>query len=168
MEYTNCILPSEMLVKPVPLFQYPVLIFLVTMNKPSLDIIILTTFCMNNFCKLKESLLNIIDGVWFLLSHYEIMGWHFSGNMYYLMITHHTDINESHWRIKPLRAKFFRGNIHKHIFTFHVFHPHWYDTGGCNLFSSKTRTYLFYIVNIMAADVLATQGARASSTMVLT
>ena len=32
----------------------------------------------------------------------------------------------------------------------------------------KKRTYLFYIVNIMGADVLATQGARASATMVLT
>ena len=27
--------------------------------------------------------------------------------------------------------------------------------------------YLFYIVNIMGADVLATQGARASATMIL-
>ena len=29
-------------------------------------------------------------------------------------------------------------------------------------------TRLFYIINIMAADVLATQGARASATMILT
>ena len=34
-------------------------------------------------------------------------------------------------------------------------------------FSGKTRTYLFYIVDIMGADVLATQGARASATMTL-
>ena len=34
--------------------------------------------------------------------------------------------------------------------------------------SSKRRTYTFYIVNIMAADVLKTQGARASATMILT
>ena len=33
---------------------------------------------------------------------------------------------------------------------------------------SKTITYLFYIVNIMGADVLATQGGRASGTMILT
>ena len=33
---------------------------------------------------------------------------------------------------------------------------------------SKTRTYLLYIVSIMGADVLATQGARTSATMILT
>ena len=33
--------------------------------------------------------------------------------------------------------------------------------------SCKTRTYLFYIVNIMGADVLVTQGARTSATMIL-
>ena len=32
----------------------------------------------------------------------------------------------------------------------------------------KTRTDLFYIVNIMVADVLVTPGARASATMILT
>ena len=32
----------------------------------------------------------------------------------------------------------------------------------------KTRSYLIYIVNIMGADVLATQGARSSSTMIFT
>ena len=57
---------------------------------------------------------------------------------------------------------------HKHIFTFHVIPPHWYDTGSRNHSSSKTRTYLFCTVNSMAADVLVTQGARASATMILT
>ena len=33
---------------------------------------------------------------------------------------------------------------------------------------SKTRTYLVYIINIMGADVLATQGARASATIIFT
>ena len=33
---------------------------------------------------------------------------------------------------------------------------------------SKRRTYIFYIVNIMAADVLATLGARASAATILT
>ena len=46
--------------------------------------------------------------------------------------------------------------------------PHWHDTGSWNPSSCKTRTYLFYIVNIMAADDLSTQGARASATMILT
>ena len=45
---------------------------------------------------------------------------------------------------------------HKRIFTFFVISPHGYDTGSWNPSSNKTRTYLFYIVNIMAADVLAT------------
>ena len=56
----------------------------------------------------------------------------------------------------------------KHILTFYVIPPHLYDTGSGNLSSSKTRTYLSYIVNIMGADVLAMQGARASATMILT
>ena len=51
---------------------------------------------------------------------------------------------------------------HKLVFTFYVIPPQWYDTGSWNPSSCKTRTYLVYIVNIMAADVLATQGARAS------
>ena len=58
-------------------------------------------------------------------------------------------------RLNRLRAKCFRGNI-KHIFTFYVIPPHWYDTGTSNPFSSKQRAYIFYIVNIMAVDVLAT------------
>ena len=45
---------------------------------------------------------------------------------------------------------------HKHIFTFCVISPHWYDAGSWNPSSNKTRTYLFYIINIMAADVRAT------------
>ena len=59
------------------------------------------------------------------------------------------------WMLNPLRANFFQRE-HKHIFTFCVISPHWYDTGSWNPSSNKTRTYLFYIVNIMAADVLAT------------
>ena len=54
----------------------------------------------------------------------------------------------------------------KHIFTLYVISPHWHDTGSWNHFSSKTRTHSFYIINIMGADVLATQGARASATMI--
>ena len=63
-----------------------------------------------------------------------------------------------------LHAKFYRVNK-KLIFTFYVSPPHWHDTGSWNSFSSMIRTYLFHIVNIMGADVLATQGARASATM---
>ena len=32
--------------------------------------------------------------------------------------------------------------------------------------SGKTKTYLFYIVNIMGADALVTQAATASATMI--
>ena len=32
----------------------------------------------------------------------------------------------------------------------------------------QVRTYAFYLVNIMAADVLVMQGAKASATMILT
>ena len=52
-------------------------------------------------------------------------------------------------------AKFFQRE-HKHIFIFCVISPHWYHAGSWNPSSNKTRTYLFYIVNIMAADVLPT------------
>ena len=50
---------------------------------------------------------------------------------------------------------------------FYVNPLHWHVTGSWNP-SPKTGTYLFYIVSIMAADVLATQGASASASMILT
>ena len=56
----------------------------------------------------------------------------------------------------------------KHIFSFYVTPSHWHDTGNWNPSSSRTRTYLFYKINIMGADVLATQWARASATMIFT
>ena len=43
-----------------------------------------------------------------------------------------------------------------------------HDTGSSNHSSSNRRTYLFYVVNTMGVDVLATQGAKASATMILT
>ena len=45
---------------------------------------------------------------------------------------------------------------HKHVFTFCVISPNWNGAGSWNPSSNKTNTYLFYIVNIMAADILAT------------
>ena len=56
----------------------------------------------------------------------------------------------------------------KHIIAFYVIRPYWHDAGSWNPSSSKTRTYIFHIVNIMGADVTATQGARASATMIFT
>ena len=49
-----------------------------------------------------------------------------------------------------------------------VIYPHWYDTENWNPSSSQTKAFLFYTVNIMAADVLATQGARVSKTVLFT
>ena len=63
----------------------------------------------------------------------------------------------------PLRGIFPRE--FKRIFTFHVIAPQWHGIGSWNLSSCKTRTYLFYKVNVMVADDLATQRARTSSTM---
>ena len=69
--------------------------------------------------------------------------------------------------LKTLYVPFFLQN-HKCVFTFSIIPPCRYDTGVWNLFSWKTRSYLFYIVNIMVADDLSTQGRRASATMLLT
>ena len=71
------------------------------------------------------------------------------------------------WITNPLRAKIFHRK-HKKLFTNYIIPPHWHDTGSWNPSPCKTRTCQFYIVNIMVADVLATQGARASATMILT
>ena len=67
----------------------------------------------------------------------------------------------------PLCATSFRGNINIYLH-FCVTAPHWHGTGSWNPSSCKTRIYLFYIVNIIAADCLAMQGARASATMIFT
>ena len=69
-------------------------------------------------------------------------------------------------QINPLRAIFFRVNINMYLHFMSFLRTN--KTGSWNSFSSKTRTCLYYIINIMAADVLATQGARASATMILT
>ena len=58
--------------------------------------------------------------------------------------------------------------MHQHAFTFYVIPSHWHDTGSWNRSSHKTRTYLFYIVNITGTDVLGAQGARASTTIIFT
>ena len=51
------------------------------------------------------------------------------------------------------------------VCTIHIIPPYWRDAGSWNPFSRKQRTNLFYIENVMGADVLATIGARASATM---
>ena len=60
--------------------------------------------------------------------------------------------------LNPWCAKLFREN--KSIYL------HWHDTGSWNPSSSKERIYLICTFNIMAADDMATQGARASATMI--
>ena len=55
------------------------------------------------------------------------------------------------------------------IYNLYMYHsPQSVDTDGWNSPSCKTRTFLFNIVSIMGADALATQGARASATVILT
>ena len=66
-----------------------------------------------------------------------------------------------------LHAEFFNRHI-KHVFPIYIIPLHWHDTGSWNPSSCKTMTYLVYTVNIMAADGLVTQAARASETMILT
>ena len=67
--------------------------------------------------------------------------------------------------LNRLHAEFFQMK-HKNTSTVYTitlhWHWHWHPS------SCKTKTHLFYIVNIVGADVLATQGARASATMLLT
>ena len=58
---------------------------------------------------------------------------------------------------------FFSKQKHKHVFTISIIPPHWHDTGSWNPSSCKTKSCLFHIANIMAADDLATQGTWAPS-----
>ena len=68
---------------------------------------------------------------------------------------------------QPFTCYFFQSehNIYLHFMSFlHTDLTHVVET----LNSCKTRTCLVYKINIMAADDLATQGVRASATMILT
>ena len=56
---------------------------------------------------------------------------------------------------------------HKNVSIIYIIPPYWHDTNSWNSSSCKTRTYLFYIVNVMDADALVIQGAKASATMIL-
>ena len=67
--------------------------------------------------------------------------------------------------INSLSANIFTWN--KNLFAIYIIAPHWHDTGSWNPSSCKTKTCLFYIINIVAADGLVTQTARASVTMIL-
>ena len=65
------------------------------------------------------------------------------------------------YSVNPLRAHFVRGNVNIYLHLIHSYTqiaPMWF----------KTRTYLFYIVNIMGVDAHATQGANAPTNMVFT
>ena len=70
------------------------------------------------------------------------------------------EIRNIHVCIKLLHANFFQRE-QKHIFTLYI-PPHWHDTGSLTPPWSKTTTYLFYVVNIMGADVLAIGSRRLS------
>ena len=62
--------------------------------------------------------------------------------------------------LKPFMCSIFPQK-HKYLFTIPIIH----DTGCWNYLPCKTRTYLFYIVNIMGPDVLDPWVTRASATM---
>ena len=57
---------------------------------------------------------------------------------------------------------------HNNIFALFIISLHWDGTGSLKLSLQKTVTYFPYVFNTMAADVLATQGARTSAAMILT
>ena len=69
--------------------------------------------------------------------------------------------------IDLLRANFCRGNINMQVH-FMSFLRFVMMQAVEILLPSKTRTSLLYIVDIMGADALTTQGARALATMILT
>ena len=56
-----------------------------------------------------------------------VMWWNWEVIFYTLFVFICQDNDLSSVIVNPLRAKFFRENI-KHIFTFYVITPHWYDT----------------------------------------
>ena len=101
-------------------------------------------FCEMDSTGLYQWLINVISGNALVLSGNRPLHKQMLPQFRDTMWSHHEPVN-------PLRAKFFRD-----VFTFSVISPHWCNTGIWNPSSNKTRTYLFYIVNIMAADVLAT------------
>ena len=68
--------------------------------------------------------------------------------------------------LNPLRAKFFRGN--KNIYLHFMSFPHIGLTHVVEISSWKTRHCPVYLVNIMAADGLGTEGARSSAITILT
>ena len=68
----------------------------------------------------------------------------------------------NNWRVgnlpisfNPLRAKLYWGNINIYLHFMSLLHINMTQVVKI-LPLSKTRTYIFYLVNIMAADVLAT------------
>ena len=63
-------------------------------------------------------------------------------------------------------TKLFRGE--KKIYLYFISFLHVDMTQVVEILPQVRRTYLSYMVNIMGADVLATQGARASATMIFT
>ena len=74
-----------------------------------------------------------------------------------------------HCNVITSRDKLFVGNLKicLHVLSFlHTDMTQVLGTCNWNPFSSRTKTCLFYMVNIMGVDVLATQGARASATMI--
>ena len=96
-------------------------------------------------------------------SHY--LSWYWQSFMIPCSITRvPCGVTRPQW-VNSRCAKFL---VETHVFIISIIPPYRYDTGSWNPFLWKKRTYLFYIVNIVDADDLMTQGARASATLILT
>ena len=122
---------------------------------------------------------HIFANIVLLIQIYNVCIWiikyHINHSFSYKLIltkTCHADKHPNHHRphtesINPLHAEIFGGNI-KNTFAYFIIFQHWYGAGSANSSSWKTRTGLYYIVEIIAADDLATQGDSASAAMTLT
>ena len=101
----------------------------------------------------------------------QVMAWHHTGKnpLSETILTKMSNTYAITWpqQVNPLCAKFFNRNINMYLHFLSFLHT---DMTCCwNPSSCKTRAYrLDCIVNIMIADDLATQGARASVAMILT
>ena len=69
-------------------------------------------------------------------------------------------------KLNPIHAKFFRVNINMYLHFMSFLRTD--KTQVVEIPPRVRQGPVYYIINIMAADVLATQGARASATMILT
>ena len=112
------------------------------------------------FCNWDNRGWNIINAAWSTNEVYHLQTSHnfHSKHTNVVYVTDHIGDN-------ILRAKLFIWNI-DNVSTIYIIPLH--DTGSWNPSSCKTIIYLFHVLDIMDADILATRGAWASATMIFT